>query len=278
MFLVGNGGQELAEQAQYKLRLRFSGKAVEDRGLDLYDGAASFYGFAQAIQIVVHAYMKNEVVSKATALKGAEVYFGSPTRGSVVMDLIALIEHYPATSTLAALPFYDFIKFAFSKATGKSSAKAETSSVQKLAVDETFFDQLSETLEGSLQRAHRVIDQKSAAKVTLERPRSELITFDWRTSQWVHTRDENPSVEEMTGNVTRYNSISGNGRAFIREIGRIVPFRPGPQFPDSKRGVLTWSLHGDTTHTSKDLRFRASRIESAQGEAKRLILSDCSYA
>lgn len=265
----------MTEKAQYRLKLRFSGKAVEDRGLDLYDGSASFHGFAQAIQIVVHAYINNDIVSKATALKGAEVYFGSPRRGSVLMDLIVIAEKYPVVAGAAGIVFYDFVKYAFSKATGRFSTKAETNSVQRIAMDETFFDQLAETLEGSLQRAHRVIDQKSAAKVTLERPRSELITFDWRTSQWVHTRDENPEVEEVTGNVTRYNLVSGNGRAYIHQLDRIVPFRPGPEFLEAKRGILTWSLHGNTTDAPKELRFWASRIESAQGEAKRLILSDC---
>lgn len=56
--------------ARHALKLRFSGPTVESNGLDLYDGANSFYGFAQAIQIVTHAYMTKEVVSRATALKG----------------------------------------------------------------------------------------------------------------------------------------------------------------------------------------------------------------
>lgn len=260
-------------KAEFKLKLRFGGASVEKDGLDLYDGAFSFYGFAQALQIVVHAYVNNEVVSRSTALKGAELRFGSPRQGSVLFDIITLVEQYPATAGISAVIFYDFVKYAFAKATGKLNAKPDTPNVQKIAVDETFFDHLAETLEGSLQRAHRAIDH-GVTRVTLERPRSELVTFNRATSQWVNTRDESPELERFSGSVTRYNSVSGNGRAFINELGRIIPFRPADNFPQGKRGMLTWSLHGNTTAGRKTLNFWASRIESASGEAKRLILSD----
>lgn len=266
----------MTDLKKFGLKLRFDGETVEEKGLDLYDGAASFYGFAQALQIAVHAYMTGEVVSRATAMKGADMYFGAPRRGSVLFDIITVIEQYPATAGIAGAAFYDFMKTALSKAAGYLDTKPETPSVQKLAIDETFFDQLAETLEGSLQRAHRAIDH-GVERVTLERPRSELVVFDRSTSLWVNTRDENPKVEEFTGNITRYNSISGNGRAYVRELQKVLPFRPGPVFPDNKRGLLTWSLHGNTVRGEKELRFWASKIESAKGDPKRLIFADCAY-
>ena len=170
--------------------------------------------------------------------------------------------------------FYDFLKYSLSKAAGILNRKPETASVQKLAADEEFFDRLAETLEGSLQRGHRAIDQ-GVTRITLERPRSELVVFNAKTSQWVHTRDESPAVQEFTGNVTRYNSVSGNGRAYIRELKKIVPVRPSAAFPDDKRGLLTWSLHGNTVSGQKELKFWGRKIESAQGETKRIILENC---
>jgi hypothetical protein len=266
----------MAELNRFALKLRFSGKKVEAHGLDLYDGATSFHGFAQALQIAAHAYMTGEIVSRSTALRGSEMYFGSPRKGSVLFDIITVIEAYPATAGLSGAIFYDFIKTAFSKAAGYLDRTPETPAIQKLAVDETFFDQLAETLEGSLQRAHRAIDH-GVDQVTLERPRSELVVFNHETSEWVNTRDENPNVEEFTGSITRYNSITGNGRAYIRELDKVIPFRPGQNFPNNKRGILSWSLHGNTVQGEKELRFWASKIESAKGDAKRLVLADCTY-
>jgi len=269
---------------RFAMKLRFSGASVEQSGLDLYDGATSFYGFSQAIPIVVHAYMNNEVVSRGTALKGAKVYFGSPRRGSVIFDIITEIQRNPVSteigvgSSVAAAVFYDFIKYSFSKACGYLKVKPETSVVEKMrAIDEPFFDELAETLEGSLQRGHRAIDH-GVRQITLERPRSELIAFNHRTSEWVHTRDENPEVQIFNGNVTRYNSITGNGRAYIRELRRILPFRPSDAFPEEDKWFLTWSLHGDNVDTKKELVFQASRIDSARGDPKRIILFGCKQA
>ena len=268
----------MSELGRFPLRLRYSGGDVDQRGLDLYDGSTSLHGFAQALQMVVHAYMRDDVISRATTLKGAEIRFGPPRRGSLIIDVVTFVEKYPASLGITAPIFYDFVKMAFSAAVGKLSAKPETKAVQKVAVDETFFDQLSEAIEGSLQRAHRPIDN-GVPKISLERPRAELVVFDRETSAWVHTRDENPTVERFTGNITRYNSISGNARAYVRELHKVLPVRPSAAFPDGKRPLLTWSLHGNTTKTNdKELVFFASRIDSARGEAKRLILSNCEMA
>lgn len=265
----------MLERARYPLKLRFSGEAVEKNGLDLYDGATSFWGLAQTLQIATHAYMTGEVVSRATALRGAEMYFGGPKRGSVLFDVVAVIESSPTSAAMNAAAFYDFIKYSISKAVGRFDNKPATASVQKkLAKDETFFDLLAENLEGSLQRAHRAID-KECGTISIERPREPLITLDHDSSLWVNTREYDPTVKEYSGNITRYNSISRNGRAYIRELGKVLPFRPSSDFPDSKRGFLTWSLHGDNVASKKDLKIWATRIDSAHGDPKRLLLSDC---
>ncbi len=265
----------LEEPKKFPLKLRFQGEVADQRGVDLYDGATSLYGFAQALQIAVHAYMSNEIVSRATAIKQAQMYMGAPKRGSVLVGMVAMIEAYPVTAALTGAAFYEFLKYSLSKAVGYVVPKPESPSVQKIALsaDETFFDQLAETLEGSLQRAHRAIDH-GVPSIQLERPRAPLVTFNQETSEWVNTRDEDPDIVELTGNITRYNSISGNGRAFVRELKKVLPFRKSSSFPEHKRGLLTRSLHGDNVAAAKDLKFWASKIESANGAAKRLILAD----
>lgn len=265
----------LSEPKKFSLKLRFQGEVADQKGVDLYDGSTSLNGFAQALQIATHAFMSNEIVSRATAMKKAQMYMGAPRRGSLVIGLVAVIETYPVTAALTGAAFYEFIKYSLSKAVGYVTKEPEEPSIRKisLSADETFFDQLAETLEGSLQRAHRAIDH-GVPSIQLERPRAPLLIFDQTTSEWVNTRDEDPEVVELTGNITRYNSISGNGRAYVRELKKVLPFRKSSSFPDHKRGLLTWSLHGDNVAGAKDLKFWASKIESANGAPKRLILAD----
>lgn len=261
--------------AKYTLRLRYEGGTANEGLIDFYDGATSIYGFSQALQIATHAYVKGEIVSRAPALKGARMYLTPLRRGSVVVDVVTFIETYPATFGIAAPVFYDFIKFAFAKATGKLKVQPETTPVKReLERDEPFFDELAETLEGSLQRSHRIIGD-GVTKVGLERARIPLLTFDSKSKDWVNTREESPKVKTVHGNVTRFNSVSRNGRAFIRELDRIVPFRPDGDFPNARLGLLTWSLHGSNVDHQKQLTFAVREIKSARGEVKRLLLSDC---
>lgn len=262
----------------FALKLRFKGGSIDDEGLSLYDGSQSFHGFARALQLTTHAFLNDEAVMRATALKGATLTFSSPRRGSVLFDIRAKFSRKPKTAPLNADAFYDFTHVALARATGNLGIEAETKHVaQKLKDDEPFFDELSEKLEGSLQHAHRSVDAEDVV-VSLERPRSTLILFDASTSSWVHSREVEPNPHEYTGNMTRFNTKTGNGRAYIIELKKIVPVRKSDIFNESNKHCLTWSLHGDNISTDKDLIFTGKRVLSATGETKRIILDDCQKA
>jgi hypothetical protein len=145
---------------------------------------------------------------------------------------------------------------------------------KELERDELFFDELAETLEGSLQRAHRPIGE-DVDTVSIERPRSPLLTFDQKSKNWVNTREVAPKQKTFNGNVTRFNSVTRNGRACIKELDRIIPFKPDAEFPASSLGLLNWSLHGSNLDTNKKLELEIRPIESSSGEIKRLLLRDC---
>lgn len=257
---------------RYPLKLVFRGEAA-DAGLDLYDGSCSFHGFGQAIQLAINAYRTGKPSSWATSMKGASVTFGGPRRGSVIFDIEATFDTPAKDAPRSADAFYDFLRVAFRRATGSLDEEANTSYVQKkLSQDETFFDDLSDRMEGALQRAHRIIDNDLVI-VSLARPRASLVTFDRTTSAWVNTRGEEEEERHFTGNVTRYNSKTGNGRAYINEIKKIVPIRQDSSF--SRKDLLTWSLHGDNIMGQKKLEFMGRRVDSARGDLKRLILTNC---
>lgn len=259
----------------FGIKLRYEGKDADENQLELYDGATSMYGFAQAIQISTHALINEEAVSRATALRGAKFYIKPPSRGSFLVQFVALIEQYPAATALSAPIFYDFLKFTLSKASGILDVLPETREVQtRFERDEPFFDELSEKLEGALYRAHRPIGE-SVNTVVIGRPRSELVVFDADSKDWVTTRDLSEQPEMFRANVTRYNSMTGNGRAYVQELKRIVPFRLSDAFNPNQVSFLTWSLHGSANNLPKNLILRAKRIETSSGKTKRLILTGC---
>lgn len=257
------------------LRARYQGGIASKGRLPLYDGTTSIHGFAQAVQIATHALLTKTIVTRATAARSADFYLLPSRSGSYLIDLIAIIEANPAVAGISAPIFYDWLKIIFIKATSRTPVAAETSKIRRwIEEDEPFLDELAETLEGSLQRAHRPIDEE-VTTVTVERPRSALLTLDSATKAWVNTRDISTGISALTGNVTRFNAITRNGRAFIDQLGRVVPFKPDGDFAMGGLQYLTWSLHGSNTGLPKALTINAREVKSASGETKRILLVDC---
>ncbi|WP_155898465.1 DUF7946 domain-containing protein [Aurantimonas coralicida] len=261
----------------FGLRVRFSGGDADKQMLDAYDGSTSLHGFAQALQIATNAYINQDVTNYATALKNAKVFMRPARQGSFITDFTTVITRKPKGVTVNAQTFYDFITFAFNQAVGRTPAAPKTAYVDGLiGPEKPFFDDLTENLEGSLQRAHRVISEGGVTEVSVQRPRGEqLVEFDLETSLWVNTMSTSAFPQSFTGNITRFNSVSPNGRAFIDEFGRIVPFKRGGDFPEDKRGLLSWSLHGSNLDTKKKLELVAREVKSSNGVVKRLVVSDC---
>ncbi|MEM7438270.1 MAG: hypothetical protein AAF393_01635 [Pseudomonadota bacterium] len=273
---------------KHKIKIRFTGGIAGEHALPLYDGTTSIQGVGQALQIATHAFMTVEVVTRATALQRARFELRPARKGSFVFEVIAIIETYPAMSGIAtaigAPVFYDFLKTALKRASGDSDADPETAHLKRiyerkepppLMRPPADLDDLAEVLEGSLQRAHRPIDgHEGIEAIEVSTPRTQLLTFDSESKDWVNTRDEALGIEVFTGNVTRFNSLSRNGRAYIEQLGRVVPIKPGPEYDVQGLPWLTWSLHGSNAGLPNKLQVRARRVSSANGRVKRLLLVD----
>lgn len=278
--------------AQHRIKVRYTGGLADDSVLPAYDGATSIDGITRAIHIATHAYMTGEVVSRATALRGASLLIKPARQGSFIFEIIAMIEANPATTGVAAAlgsaPFYDFLKVALRRATGWLDAEPETKHLKKLydrkqppalMKPPADLDALAETLEGSLQDAHRPIGPEGTiGKIEIGSPRRKLLTFDTETKDWVNTREEAENITVYQGNVTRYNALSRNGRAFIDQLDKVVPIRPDGDFPAGDLAHLTWSLHGSNIGARSKLLLRARTVTSAGGKVKRLLLADCARA
>jgi len=284
-------GQQMA-LSEHRFKIKYIGGLADENMLPGYDGATSIDGITRALHIATHAYMNSEVTTRATALKKASIQMKPARQGSFIFELIVLIEAYPAMSALAASVggpmFYDFIKTAFSRATGALDAEPKTNTLKKiyerkepppLKKPPVDFDELSEILEGSLQAAHRPVGAEGTIRsISIGTPRNELVNFNENTKDWVNTREEAVGLEVLRGNVTRYNSLSRNARVFVDQFERVIPIRPDGDFSVGDLSLLTWSLHGSNIGAQNKLDMRVRRVSSASGKVKRLLLADCKRA
>lgn len=259
-----------------KLRINYVGGGEQNGLVDMYSGTRSIHGMCRALQIVTHAFTQQEMIHHSTAAKGANFYLARSHKGSFIQDLLIEILSSPVGQSITAAVLYDMIKVVFGKAIGQLHTP-ETPYLSKLnSEDEPFLDSVSEAVEGPLLDAHRTIADFGGT-VDLEKARSSLLQFNSQTLEWVKTRIESDTDEEIEGFVTRYNVNTGNGRLFDAGKDKIYPFRPfgSNKYGVSSRSLLSWSLDQENNELAGDLIFKVRRVISNNGFTKRYVLISC---
>lgn len=268
----------MAREISITLRLVYRGGDADEGRLDLYDGADSIFGFAKALQIATHAFVKGSIAKTAPSMKGARIYMQPPAAGSFIEPIQAVISD-PAFMAgvgtgVVTNAFYDFLKIALGRAAGLVFNPETPTVRRRLEKDEPFFDELADVLEGPLRDAHRTIEE-SGGTVSIERPRSTLLTFDDETLDWVKTREEDEASAFRLGTVTRFNILSHNGRMFDKTENRTIPFKRGETLNGSSVLLLSKSLDDANNKLPGLLEFQVKPVRSARGVIKRFILSSC---
>lgn len=249
-----------------ELRIRFSyrnGTADENR-LDLYDGTVSMGGVARVLTIATHAFVNGEVRTRGDLAHGATLYLKPPKRGSFEFDAV-VVWVLGATSSGV---FYDFLKYCFSEAVGIPDAAEKDSAALWRRIEPTL-GELPAVLENPLRDVHRPIRQQPSMTLTVQRPRGEeLITFDARTDSYLQPHDE-PLMSPVTGNVTRYNTLSRWGKIYSGAEGRVVSFLLDESISERERSLITWSLHESNLGRAGKLLIGGKSVVTPSGFVKR---------
>lgn len=255
---------------------------AEQGRLDMYDAAVSFQGFAKALSITAHALLNDgEIRRKGHRLEGGELYINPSRKGSFEQIVTFVITNNEAIgASIAAAAFYDLIKWTWSK-TLDLAYEPETPHVKKLAERiEPFLGEMEEALEIPLEQAHRPIKKNPEMVIALKRQRAgDVIRLDTETLQSVSLQTESQVTENIQGNVTRYNILSGYGRFYNDSLGKTVSFKVEDDVSSMQKQLLTWSMHfAQETEGSGKILIDANRILTAKGIVKRYIVSNIQQA
>lgn len=253
-----------------------NGDAADGR-LDMYDASVSLQGFAKALSITTHALLNDgEIRKKGNHIEGAKLYI-NPSRKGSFEELITLAVNNPVAASIGtsiiANVFYDLIKWTWSKTLGQSY-EPETPHVKNLEKRiEPFLSEMEEALEVPLEQAHRPIKKFGDMQIVIKRSRvGEIITLDAETLKSVSIRTEPNKITDITGNVTRYNILSGVGRFYDDELEQTVSFKMSEKSSSSQRRRITWSLHHAQEIGKGKLRLEVKRVVSAKGVIRRYLV------
>lgn len=258
-----------------------NGDAADGR-LDMYDASVSLQGFAKALSITTHALLNDcEIRKKGNSIDGAYLYI-NPSRKGSFEELITLVitDHSVITSigaSVIANVFYDLIKWTWSKTTDQLY-EPETSHVKKLQQRiEPFIGEMEEALEIPLEQAHRPIKKFDNMVIVIKRQRiGEIIRLDSETLKSVSIQTEPQVISDITGNVTRYNILSGIGRFYDDELQHTVSFKIPDDASSSLKRKITWSLHHAQEEGKGKLKLEVKRVVSAKGIVRRYLIQKVS--
>lgn len=263
-----------------KLNFKISyhnGDAADGR-LDMYDATVSLQGFAKALSITTHALLNDgEIKKQGNKIKGAKLYINPSRKGSFEELITLAVENQAAlavgTSVIGAV-FYDLIKWTWSK-TLDLNYTPETHQVKQLEnrID-PFIGEMEEALEIPLEQAHRPIKQCEDMTIVIKRPRhaDHVIRMDNETLRSVSIQTEPNVISNITGNVTRYNILSGIGRFYDDELEKTVSFKMLETAGSSMRRRITWSLHNAQDEGEGKVSLEVKRVVSAKGVVRRYLV------
>ncbi|MGP9768153.1 DUF7946 domain-containing protein [Halomonas sp. AOP13-D3-9] len=257
----------------FEIKTTYEGGMYDEGLSDLYDGSKSLNGFSRAISIVAHVLVNEEVIYKATAMKGIVIYRKASRKGSFV----EIFEAYPLATAVAsgitANVFYDMLKYSFNIAAGKN-AEPETKRVRQLLKrKEPIIGQLHEALEEPLKEMHRPIKKNEEVTIDVGSSRKKLVHFDKHTCEYLFNDVVSDLQEGIVGNVTKYNTLTGYGRMYVDSMSKTYSFKIDEFLSSPEKYLITWSL--DEAYDNRGggkLSLDIRSIETVDGVIKRIIV------
>lgn len=209
--------------------IQYEGKKADSGKLDLFDAAESLHGFTRVLNRIAHAFANNDAVrSKVPKPVNVSTYMTGAKKGCfetvIEVNFSEKIIEEMGSSVIVG-NFWDYMNYTVSIGIGINHTPTTPFLKKKIGQTEDHFDELAADLENYLAEVHRPIKSNSADTIAIVRPRvGTTVSMNHETLEYVGTTVRSNLVEYWEGNVTKYNILTGFGRAYINELGRTVPF------------------------------------------------------
>jgi len=209
--------------------LQFEGRQADQGELDLVDSAEVLEGFAASLNIIAHAFVHdNEVRNRVPIRSGFNTSLTAAKKGCFELQMGIEFDgpaiHHHGASVITAR-FWDYLSLSMAVAAGVRYEPTTPYGINLDNEEPFIFDDIANNIESHLLLVHRPIRSGNADVARLVRPRvGEKLVFNHDTLEYIKVSDLSDELEYLVGNVTKYNILTGRGRAYFQNYERTVPF------------------------------------------------------
>lgn len=269
----------MAEELKY--RLIYEGEEANRNRLPAHKGAISIEGVTWSLSLLAHYAATGRIRSRGELSPNIKVYIRPARQGSFINDVYIYVtepENLFITSiaggyvaATAGQLLNTLIAKSLKEVCGLiyKHTRHDERWLNKLPSGDV--EALIDKIEPSMRRAHEVIDD-GAETLEITKGRTPLVKFDSVTKAYVNadiTGDETSRVVS----VGAFNANSGNGRVYLPDVGKTVPFAVGRGLDSPTYAALSYSLDRYVNGLPSHIDLTSTEMLAADGRVKKLIVS-----
>ncbi|MNJ22682.1 hypothetical protein D3C77_170560 [compost metagenome] len=209
------------------LELVFDSGESNFHGLDLYYGADSIGGFAEAIALTTHAIVNEEMVKQTPSVKGFSLDFKNSFVGSFRQKIELEFNGEESIRVIKYIgldAYVELLKLHLRIPMG-GSTKLELKKARQWYKQMKHSEDLLDRLKRPLERIHHPVTGQGY-NITLKKHKTPLLLFNKTTSNYLSAETKSPDTKIIEVAVSRFNARRGTGRFIEEEDSESISFSP----------------------------------------------------
>ena len=267
---------------EIKFRLQYLGDFADDHRLPAHEGAKSLEGISWAFSLLGHYMATGKIRKQGNLDPRIQFYITPAQRGSFITDIVAYVfepQNVFITSIAGAYTvntltnnINSFVKYCFKRTAGlfDDEKSDEYKKLNKLPSGD--LEANLDAIEPSLKRAHEVIGD-GAKSLLISKARTPLLTLDGGTKNYINTNIYGDNDIDKIVSIGALNVNTGNGTAYIPDIGKTAPFSVVKEPAPGTYEILSTSLSNYAKGRPSHIKIICTEIFGLDSRIKKLIIS-----
>lgn len=266
---------------QVRYFIQYVGQDADEHRLPAHEGARSLEGLTWAFNLITNYAASGRIQKRGSLDDRTRLYIAPTRQGSLVQQVIAIITE-PNNVFLSSIvgsyavstvgnAFNSLVSQSFKRVCGlfRDEQTDETRRIRNLPSGD--LEALVDAIEPSVERAHGVVGE-GANRIMMKRDRTALFEMNQQTKLYVQQNIMSEDMIERDVTVGALNVNSGNGRVYLPELGKTVPFSIVKEPEAGTYEALSSGLNRYARGIPGLVTISCREILTADGRIKKLII------